>query len=100
MGEGVAIATAARDGEGSRYPASVARSPAAAEEDGDRGREVAIAIAAVAAVARGRASSRRPASAARSPVAAAAASNGGGHHPGRSRRGRAPPSLPLLAVGR
>nr|ABA96575.1 hypothetical protein LOC_Os12g07430 [Oryza sativa Japonica Group] len=53
MGEGVAIATAARDEEGSRCPASVARSPAAAEEDGDRGREVAIAIAAVAAVARG-----------------------------------------------
>uniref|UniRef100_A0A0E0F9Z7 Uncharacterized protein n=1 Tax=Oryza meridionalis TaxID=40149 RepID=A0A0E0F9Z7_9ORYZ len=98
MGEGIAIATAARDGKGSRCPASVARSPAAPEEDGDRGREVAIAIAAVAAAARGRASSRRPASAVRSPVAAAAASNGEGHHPGCSRQGRAPPSLPLLAV--
>ncbi|EEE60499.1 hypothetical protein OsJ_13796 [Oryza sativa Japonica Group] len=81
MGEDVAVAATARDGGGSRHPASVARSPAAAEDDGDRGRAVAVAVAAAA---RGRASSRRPASAARSPIAAAAASGRGGHRPGRS----------------
>uniref|UniRef100_A0A0E0P5B7 Uncharacterized protein n=1 Tax=Oryza rufipogon TaxID=4529 RepID=A0A0E0P5B7_ORYRU len=32
----VAVAATARDGGGSRHPASVARSPAAAEDDGDR----------------------------------------------------------------